>query len=151
MKNAKKIIVKKVLKKELGWTWFLFLFKCSLLGKLLFKQTRWGKIKSAESNFIRPYSIVAMLYIKLKEKFGKEKAFKIMRDIVVPIGCNQQTILINSINMSDDEPMKRLMAFNNLMEKKGATQFNDREYIKRDNNVCHFKIKRCVFKDFLIP
>ena len=77
--------------------------------------------------------------------------YAIMRNIIVPIGCNQQTILINSINISEDEPMKWLMTFNNLMDKKGATQFNDREYIKRDNNVCHFKIKRCVFKDFLIP
>ncbi len=127
-KNKKWVIIKKVLKRELGRTWFFFLFKCLLPSKSLFKNSRWGKVKNAESDFIKPYSLAATLYIKLKEKFGKERAFKIMRNIIVPVGCNQQTALLNLIDISDDEPMKRLMAFNNLMEKKGATQFNDRQY-----------------------
>jgi hypothetical protein len=40
------------------------------------------------------------------------------------------------------------MAFNNLMDKKGAPQFNKREYVKQNNNICHFIITRCVFYDF---
>lgn len=149
MDNDKKnFIVKKVLKKELGWAWFFFLFRCLLLSKSLFKNSRWGKLKNAESNFIKPYAVVAMLCIKLKKKLGMEKAINAMRNIIVPLGCNQQNALMNSINITDDEPMKRLMAFNNLMDIKSATQFNDRLYIKKTNNICHFKIRRCIYKDF---
>ena len=142
IKKQKNSIVKKVLKKELGWKWLPFLVKCSILSKGLFKRTKWGKQKNNESEFLKPYAIVVMLYIKLKEKFGKDKAFLIMRTIIVPVGCIQQNALLDETNISDDEPMKRLMAFNNLMDKKGATQFNDREYIKKDNIVCHFEIER---------
>lgn len=146
--NKKSIIVKTVLKKELGWTWLLFLFISLLSSKPLFKSTRWGKEKGAESAFIKPYALVAKLYIRLKKKFGKDKAYEIMGEIIVPVGCNQQTALLDSINISDDEPMKKLMAFNNLMEQKGATRFNDRIYSKKTDNICHFKIRRCVYKDF---
>ncbi|KAF5423579.1 MAG: L-2-amino-thiazoline-4-carboxylic acid hydrolase [Candidatus Methanocomedens sp.] len=148
VKKQKSSIIKQELKKELGWTWLFFLLKCSILSKGLFNKSKWGKMKNAESEFLKPYAIVVMFYTILKEKFGKDKAFLIMRNIIVPVGCIQQNALLDEINLSDEEPMKRLMAFNNLMDKKGATQFNDREYVKKDENVCHFKIRRCVFKDF---
>ena len=148
IKKQKNSIVKKVLKKELGWTWLLFLIKSSILSKGLFKTIKWKKNKETESEFLKPYAIVVMLYIKLKEKFGNEKAFSIMGNIIVPVGCIQQNALLDETNLSDDKPMKRLMAFNNLMDKKGAIQFNDREYVKKDDKICHFKIRICLYKDF---
>jgi hypothetical protein len=50
--------------------------------------------------------------------------------------------------MLDKEPMEQLMAFNDLMDRKGAPRFNKREYVKQDDDTCYFVIKRCVFKDF---
>lgn len=148
IKRQKSAIVKNTLKKALGWRWLLFLVKCSIRSKGIFKKSKWGKTKDAESDFIKPYAIVAMLDIELKEIFGQDNAFKIMRDIIVPVGCIQQNALLAETNISDNEPMSKLMAYNNLMDKKGATQFNEREYVKKEENICHFKIKRCVYKDF---
>ncbi len=144
----KNVLVKKILKRELGWTWFFFLVRCLLSSTELFKKTQWGKEKNSEAKFIKPYSLVAMLYLKLKKKFGKERAFKLINEIIVSVGCAQQTELLTSIEISDNDPMNRLMAFNNLMDKKGATQFNKRRYIQNNDNICHFKISRCVYKDF---
>jgi hypothetical protein len=48
----------------------------------------------------------------------------------------------------DKAPMEQLMDFNELMDQKGAPRFNDREYIRQDDEVCHFVITRCVFNDF---
>ncbi len=148
IKKQKNYIVKDVLKKELGLKWLFFLTKCSILSKGVFQKSKWGKTKNAESDFLKPYAVVVVLYIKLKAKYGQDKAFKIMTDIIVPIGCIQQNAMVADTNLADDEPMKRLMAFNNFMDKKGATQFNDRKYVKQDKKICHFKIKRCVYKDF---
>lgn len=148
IKKQKNLIIKNVLKKELGWTWLFFLVKCLILSKNLFNKSKWGKINNKESEFLKPYTIIIILYTKLKKKFDKDKAFEIMRNIVIPVGCIQQNTLLDETGLSDDDPMKRLMAFNNLMDIKGATQFNVREYIKKDKNTCHFKIKRCVYKDF---
>ena len=39
-------------------------------------------MKNAESEFLKPYAIVVMFYTILKEKFGKDKAFLIMRNIL---------------------------------------------------------------------
>ncbi len=148
IKKQKSLIVKTILKKELGFKWLFFLIKCSIRSKGIFRKSKWGKIENSESNFLKSYAVVAMLYLELKEIFDQDKAFKIMRDIVVPVGCIQQNALLAETNTSDDESMKKLMAFNNLMDKKGATQFNQREYVKKEDNICYFKIKRCVYKDF---
>jgi hypothetical protein len=146
--KSKSIIVKTVLKKEIGWSWFIFMIGCLFSSRSLFHNTKWGKEHSPEANFIKPYSLVAMLYLKLKKKLGKDKAFKIMREIIVPVGCNQQNELLNSIEIRDNSSLNRLMSFNNLMDKKGATQFNIRRYVQQNDNICHFKINRCVYKDF---
>lgn len=146
--KQKNDIVKKTLKTELGWMWLPFLINCSILSKGLFKKSRWGNRSDAESEFLKPYAIVAALYIKLKNKLGNERAYSVMRNIVVPIGCNQQNTLLDETGLSDDIPMKRLMAFNDLMDKKGATQFNERVYVKTNESVCQFKIKRCIYKVF---
>jgi len=52
------------------------------------------------------------------------------------------------MDVDEDAGMERLMAFNNLMDQKGAPRFNKREYVKQDENICHFLITRCVFNDF---
>jgi hypothetical protein len=44
--------------------------------------------------------------------------------------------------------MERLRSFNDLMDLVGTPRFNRREYIKQDDNMCHFIITRCVFSDF---
>jgi len=149
IKKQKNEIIKNVLKKEFGWRWLFFLIKSSIYGNKLFKTTKWGKNKDeAESKFLKSYAIVAALYIKLKKKFEKEKAFYIMKNIIVPVGCIQQNALLAETNLPDDKPMIKLMAFNNLMDKKGAAKFNEREYVKKQENICHYKIKKCVYKDF---
>ena len=148
IRKQKNAIIKNVLKKELGPARLFFMIKCSSLGKRLFKKSKWGKTGDAESDFLKPYAVAAALYIKLKKKTGREKALGIMRNIIVPVGCIQQNAMVAETDIPDNEPMKRLMAFNNLMDIKGASQFNERKYVKKEKNICHFKIKRCVYRDF---
>ena len=71
-----------------------------------------------------------------------------MRKLLVTLGCEEQWSHLNSLDLKGKGPMEKLMAFNNLMDEKGAPQFNKREYLKRNNTICHFIIKRCIFKDF---
>ena len=44
--------------------------------------------------------------------------------------------------------MERLMAFNDLQDKIGVPRFDRREYIKQNDNICHFIITRCIFCNF---
>lgn len=141
-------IIKAVLRKELGKTWFIFLIRSSFYGKSLFKKSQWGKSNSEESKFLKRFSIVVALYLKLTEEFGKDKAYQIMYDISVPVGLSNQMNLVQSAGISDEFPMKRLMAFIKLMESEGATKYNEKIYVTRSAEVCHLKMKRCVFNDF---
>jgi len=71
-----------------------------------------------------------------------------MAKILVPLGCNKQWEHLQSLRFSDTQPMEKLMTFNNLMDRRGASRFNRRKYVKLNDDVCHFIITRCVFKDF---
>ena len=148
MKVEEVKIIKSVLRKEVGWLWALFMVKCLISGNAIFKKTHWAEVGNEESRFVKRFSLACVTYIGLSEKIGKENAFKAMKKILVPIGCSEQWNHLNSLNLSKDSGMVRLMAFNDLMDKKGAPQFNKREYVKQNNNICHFIITRCVFYDF---
>ena len=140
--------IKSVLSKESGWLWPLFLVKCLIRGNAIFRKTHWAEVKGRESGFVKRLSLACAVYAGLGEKIGKEKAFEVIKKILVPIGCSEQWNHLNSLNLSKETGMVRLMAFNNLMDKKGAPQFNKRKYVKQNNNFCHFIITRCVFYDF---
>jgi hypothetical protein len=141
-------ILKSVLKQELGRTWPLFLLSCLLKKKSLFSRTRWAKNSGAETEFVKRFSMIASVYSALIEKSGREKAFSTIKQIVVPVGCSEQWAHFNSLALSQERGMGRLMKFHNLMDRKGAPQFNTRDYIKRTDTTCHFIITRCVFNDF---
>jgi hypothetical protein len=136
------------LQQEVGRTWPLFLLSCLLKKKSLFSSTRWAKNSGAEAKFVKRLSIITSVYRTLAEKIGREKAFNIIKKIVVPVGCSEQWAHFNSLALSKERGMGRLMKFHNLMDREGAPQFNTRNYIKRNDTTCHFIIKRCVFNDF---
>jgi hypothetical protein len=148
MKIREVKIIKSVLIKEIGWSWPLFLVRCLIRSNAIFRKTHWAEAKSRESEFVRRFSLACTVYAGLGRKMGKEKAFEVVKKILIPIGCDEQWNHLNSLHLSKDAPMVRLMAFNNLMDRKGAPQFNKREYEKQNANVCHFIITRCVFYDF---
>jgi len=148
MKTKEVKIINSVLSKEIGWSWPLFLVKSLVRGNDVFKKTHWAEVKDRESVFVKRFSLACAVYVGLLEKVGKEKAFAVVRNILVPIGLNEQWNHLNSLRLSEYTGMARLMAFNDLMDKKGAPQFNRREYVKQNTNICHFIITRCVFYDF---
>jgi len=141
-------IINSVLSKEIGWLWPIFFIKCLIKKKSIFKKTHWTNLKEAEAKFVKRISIISAIFLNLKEKVNKEKAFEITKSILVPMGCHEQKKHLQSLKLSNEKPMEKLMAFHNLMDKKGAPQFNTREYLKQDENICHFIITRCVFHDF---
>jgi hypothetical protein len=141
-------IIKSVLQREVGRTWPLFLIFCLLKKKSLFSSTRWAKNAGAEAGFVKRLSLIASVYRAFVEKSGRKKAFNIIEKIVVPVGCSEQWAHFHSLGLSQEQGMGRLMKFHNLMDRKGAPQFNTRAYIKRNDTTCHFIITRCVFNDF---
>ncbi len=141
-------IVKSVLSKEIGWLWLILLTRCLIRKNAVFKKTHWAKIKNTETELFKRLSLVAASYMGLQAKFGKEKAFKIMRKIIVPIGCNEPMILLQSLKTSGKKPMELLINYLDLVDKKGMGRFCNRKYKNRNNNICHRIVTKCPFHGF---
>jgi hypothetical protein len=137
-----------VLIAELGWSGFLPLLKTVIRKNLIFSNTSWSSNMGPEAQFVKRISIAPALYLELARKIGRDKAFNTVAELLIYIGCNDQWNHLNAIDSAKTNGMERLMAFNVLMDRKGAPRFNTREYIKLGENICHFQITRCVFDDF---
>jgi len=86
MKYGEISIIKTVLEQELGWLWLPFLIKCQLIEGRIFSGTNWSRMEGLETTFANRLSISSSIYLELLKKFDKDKAFNIMRNILVPIG-----------------------------------------------------------------
>ncbi len=141
-------LMKSILSKEIGWKWPILLIKCVIKKREIFNKISWAKKKDEETKFVKRLSLVSAIYLELQNKFDKNKAFEIMRKILIPIGCNELESHLKSLNLKSKDPMEKLTAFNDLMSEKGVSKFNKLEYIRQDESICHFIIKKCIFKDF---
>ena len=141
-------IIKSILSTRIGWSWPVVLLKALVRKNAVFNKTRWSKDRGSESEFVKRISVAPALYQELGERIGRDAAFEVVEELLVSIGCAEQWDHLNSMDPAGGSQMERLMAFNELMDQKGAPRFNRREYAERDENTCHFLITRCVFNDF---
>ena len=140
--------IKSILNASIGWSWPVVLLKALIKKRKIYSETRWAKATGSEAEFVKRICVAPALYIELAETIGKHKAFEVLERLLVSIGCQEQWDHLNSMEMPEPSGMGRLMAFNELMDQKGAPRFNRREYVKQDDKMCHFVITRCVFYDF---
>ena len=147
MKHSESKIVRSVLRNEVGLSWIPLLVKSFTRKRAVFNNSHWANLEGAESEFTKRLSFASALYLELRNKLHKEKAFEIMRKILLPVGCNEQWKHLRTME-NRENPMENLMGFNDLMDKAGTPRFNTREYLKQNDSVCHFVITRCIFHDF---
>ena len=141
-------ILASLMKSRMGWAWPIVLLKAWLGKNTILEQTRWSTSRGPESEFVRRLSLSPSLYLDLIKRIGIVKAFEIMHELLVSIGCNEQWEHLHSMGAEEGTGMGRLEAFNRRMDQKGTPRFNQREYIQQDDKTCHFRITRCVFFDF---
>ena len=138
-------IIKSVLSKYLGNSWSLFFVKCLLGKNNIFRKTLWSKTGGIEAKFAKRLSLTVAIYNRLKKIFSQEKAFEILSEIVIPVGCNEQLENTQSLNVSDKEPMEQLLSFYGFMGTQGVGRFVDRKMIKADHDYLHYEVKNCFF------
>ncbi len=136
------------LRDTIGRSWFFFLIRGWRNARVLFKSTKWGLEHSPEAKFVQRLALVAAMYKMLTVRMDKDEAFDVIRRIVVKIGFDEQSIHARKLGHSWKTEFDRLEAFHDLMDMKGGPRFNTRTFLQRDEDVCHFRITRCVFYDF---
>lgn len=141
-------IAKSVLSKEIGWSWPLFLIKCLIRKNDIFKNTHWSKVSGAEANFVKRLPLVSAMFLELQNRSNKEQALEIMRKIIVPVGLNESLTSFRSIKISGKDPLELLESYLDFVDEKGAGRFCNREYPKKNKNVCHRVVTKCPFHGF---
>ena len=144
MKIREVKIIGSTLRKEMSVFWPLFFFKCFIKKKGIFNKTHWSNEHTEESDFAKRLSLASAMYLEFQNKFGREKAFEIMKKLLLSVGCNEQWEHLHSLPLSKRNPFE----FEKLMDERGVVQFNKKQHIKRTDRIFYFIIKRCIFKDF---
>ena len=133
-----------------GWRWPAVMLRSVMDRSAVMKKTRWGTdaVPDAEARYAKQFSLAAATYLNLTGKIGEERALETMRALLVPIGCAAVRKRFHALDLSALHGMDRLMAFNARMEESDEARFNDRQYITKTENTCHYVIRRCVVSDF---
>jgi len=148
MKLSEITIIKSALNKELGLSWLPLLVKCRADTRKIFGQTHWVKEKSIESTLAKRLVISTAIYRELLKRLDREKAFEIMREILVPIGTKEQLGNLDKWGVSQKSGMGKLLAFYDAMGKNGIGQFVKRTVIEKTDNTLSFEVRNCFFKRF---
>jgi len=148
MKFSEINIIKRVLEKELGLSWLPLLIECQVEKGRIFKQTHWAKETGIESTFAKRLSISTAIYRELLKRFGRDKAFEMVREILVPIGTKEQLDNLDRWSVSQKSGMEKLLVFYDAVGKGGIGQFVHRTVTEKNNGVLRFEVRNCFFKRF---
>jgi hypothetical protein len=137
-----------VLRKEIGPSWPLFLLKCLMRGRAIFNSTHWAKQDTAEAQYASRLALPAAIYSILSEKVGRGEAFRVISEIVVPIGCCEQWDNLRSLGIEDKKGIERLRAFYDFMGESGVGQFVHRKLLEDNDELLRYEVRDCLFVHF---
>jgi hypothetical protein len=132
-----------LLRKEMRFP-MLFLLKCSFTVGRFKKQIA----SQFPKEFVDLVALPAWVYINLKEKVGRRKAFEIMRIALLTGGVAQQSLLF--------DPVYTERTFDHLIEKEleinrtGTTRWNTLKIVERTDRRFEMKIVRCLYYELAV-
>jgi hypothetical protein len=96
--------------------------------------------------FINSSGLIAWLYIRLKKKIGKEKAYEIIRVIILCSGLAIQQA--NFRNVEAERTFENLVKYQKKVKNEGITKLNQMEIIEQTENRYVYKVTKCMFYEF---
>ena len=141
-------VVVSVLGKHMGWKMPGILARALTTRKMIFRNTHWYEEGGPEAAFVKRILLAPALTTALAETVGRDEALSILHEALLTVGCQEQAGHLKTLEKKGLSGMAYLMAFHDLMDEVGAPRFNERSYIEKSDDICHFVIRRCVFYDF---
>ena len=141
--------IRGVLRSQLGRRWPLFLLGCAVRGRALIASTRWATaaVSRAEARYASRLALASAVYLSLSTRIGQPRAYNLMRQLLLAIGCMAPRRVLTSMNDPPTSAMDRLMAFQRRMQQSDAGRFNTRVYRTVDATTCHYTITRCIVSE----
>jgi len=102
--------------------------------------------KEFPDEFVRTAALQTWLYIRLKERMGREKAYDIVRALVIPVGLSVQQGNFRTVEAP--RTFENLIHFQQQTNREGPTRWNELEIIEQNDERYVFRVKNCLFHEF---
>ena len=99
-----------------------------------------------EKDFVDVTALQTWMYLKLKERVGKEKAYEIIRAVVIPVGLAVQEGTMRSVEAP--RTFENFIAFHDRMSREGITRWSRKEVLEHSENRYEWQILNCGFHEF---
>jgi len=97
-------------------------------------------------DFFRTTVLQTWMFIRLKDRIGREKAFEVVRAIVLPTGLAVQQGNFRSVEAP--RTFENLIKYQQLTNKEGPTRWNKMEILEQSESKYEFRVYNCMFHDF---
>ena len=116
-----------------------------IASKITFRKFRKRIELDLPEDFIETAGFMAWIYIRLKKKTDKERAFEIIRAAVLTSGLAVQQA--NFRNVEEGRTMENLVKYQQITNREGPTRLNTMEVIEESGKRYAFRVTRCLFHE----
>ncbi len=102
--------------------------------------------KDLPKDFIKTVVLQGWLYIRLKDRLGQEKAYEIMRAVILPIALAVQQGNFRSVEAG--RTFENLIKYQQRTNREGPTRWNRMEIEEQSGKRYAFRVKNCKFHEF---
>ena len=117
-----------------------------LMTVLTFKKFKKTFKMDLPKDFFNSSGLIAWMYIRLKNKIGKEKAYEVIRATILCSGLAVQQA--NFRNVEDERVFENLVKYQLRTKNEGITKLNQMEIIEKAEDRYVFKVTKCMFYEF---
>lgn len=102
--------------------------------------------KDLPQDFVKTVALQSWMYIRLKERLGNEKAYEIMRAVILPIALGVQQGNFRSVEAG--RTFENLIKYQQRTNREGPTRWNRMEIEEQSGKRYAFCVKNCMFHEF---
>jgi hypothetical protein len=105
-----------------------------------------GLPRDLPRDFVDVTALQTWMYIRLKKRVGQEKAFEIIRAVVIPVGLAVQQGTLRAVEAP--RTFDNFIAFHERMSRECLTRWSKKEVLERNRNRYEWKILNCGYYEF---
>jgi hypothetical protein len=102
--------------------------------------------KELEKDFVDVTALQTWMYLRLKERIGQEKAYEVIRAVVIPAGLAVQQGTMRTVEAP--RTFENFIVFHEQMSYEGLTRWSKKEVLEQSENRYEWQILNCGFYEF---
>lgn len=102
--------------------------------------------KDLPAEFLKVSVFPALFYIRLKEKLGQDKAYEIMRVLILCLSSSTMQGFLRTVEAP--RTFENLISYQQFTNKFGPTRWNKMEVLEQSEHRYEYRVHNCMFHDF---